>query len=83
VVERGFEAGIQLFEFLVALQDGAELFLQGILQMRNLVSREGLRSLPATLASSPFRTEGKFERTLTHVWPSLKSPQRFSNLPER
>ena len=54
-----------------------------ILQVRNLVSRERLWSLLATRAFSPPRTEGKLERTLTYVWPSLKSPQRFSNLPER
>ncbi len=44
VIERCFEAGVELLEFFVALQYGAELLLDGPLQMRDLIGRERLRS---------------------------------------
>ena len=43
MIERGFETGVELLEFFVALQYGAELLLDGPLQMRNLIGRERLR----------------------------------------
>ena len=79
MVERGLEAGVELLERFVALDERAELLLQSRLQMRNLFAREELRCLLATRGFWPPRSEGKLERTLGHVWPSLQSPQRSSN----
>ncbi len=45
MIERGFEAGVELLELFVALQNSAELLLDGPLQMRDLIGRERLRSL--------------------------------------
>ena len=37
MIERGFETGVELLELFVALQYGAELLLEGPLQMRDLI----------------------------------------------
>ncbi len=42
VVEGCLEARIELFQGLVALQNGSELLLESILQMRDFAGREGL-----------------------------------------
>jgi hypothetical protein len=59
VVEGGFEAGVELLEFLIALEDGLELLLERKLQICDLLVRES-RGVPlATWAVLPTRTRGK------------------------
>ena len=79
MVERGLEAGVELLELFVTLDECAELLLQCRLQVRNLFAREGLRCLLATRGVWPPRSEGKLERALGHVWPSLTVAAAFSN----
>jgi hypothetical protein len=70
MIEGGFEARVELFEFLVALEHRIKLLLERKLQVGNLLVREGCGILITAWAVLPPSASGKLERTLTHVWPS-------------